>query len=148
MKTLFSPTGRHQIFSVLILASALLAGCANSDVGKGATVVGGSALGAFTAYEASDGDAAWTTGGAALGAVAALGANAYAEESERLAYRSGYEAALNQSVKQQYWIMQNQQMQKQYGDQDETETFVPIVIPEQEINGELRDERVIYLKAR
>lgn len=148
MNKLFFPTGRHQIFSILILVSALLAGCASSDVGKGATVVGGSALGAFTAYEASDGDAAWTTGGAAIGALAALGANAYAEESERIAYRNGYEAALNQSVKQQYWIMQNQQMQEPYGDQDETATFVPIVIPEQEINGELRDERVIYLKAR
>lgn len=148
MKTPFFPIRPYPTLPVLILASALLAGCASSDAGKGATVVGGSALGAYTAYEASDGNAAWTTGGAALGAVAAIGANAFAEENERIAYRSGYEAALNQSVKQQYWIMQNQQMQEQYGEQTETETFVPILIPEQEINGELRDERVIYLKAR
>jgi len=132
----------------LFFMVALLGGCANSDVGKSATVVGGSALGAYTAYEASDGDAAWTTGGAALGAMAALGANALAEENERIAYRNGYEAALNQSVKQQYWITQNRQMQEAYSSQAETEMFVPIVIPEQEINGEIRNERIIYLKAR
>lgn len=148
MKILFAPTKHRRAFPALIFAVALLSGCANSDVGKSATVVGGSALGAYTAYEASDGDPAWTTGGAALGAVAALGANAFAEENERIAYRSGYEAALNQSVKQQYWIIQNRQMQDEYPSQTEAETFVPIVIPEQEINGEIRDERIIYLKAR
>lgn len=148
MKISFTPTKHHGALSAFIFAAAFLSGCANSDVGKSATVIGGSALGAYTAYEASDGDPAWTTGGAALGAVAALGANAFAEENERIAYRSGYEAALNQSVKQQYWIIQNRQMQDTYGEQTDNETFVPIVIPEQEINGEIRDERIIYLKAR
>lgn len=127
---------------------ALVSGCASSKAGKNATVVGGSALGAVIAYEASDGDAAWTTGGAALGALTAIGANALAEENERKAYRSGYEAALNQSVKQQYWITQNRQKEDAFVYQTDTESFVPIQIPEQEINGEIRNSRIIYLKAK
>ncbi len=143
-----SSKSHRSIALLLILISGLLSGCANSDVGKSATVLGGSALGAYTAYEASDGDAAWTTGGAVIGAAAGLGANALVEENERIAYRNGYEAALNQSVKQQYWITQNRQKEDEYTEPEEPGAFVPVVLPPQEINGVIQEERVIYVKAR
>jgi hypothetical protein len=133
---------------LLLMVAGLFSGCASNEVGKSATVVGGSALGAVIANQASDGDAAWTTGGAAIGAVAALGANAMAEENERIAYRNGYEAALNQSVKQQYWIIQNRQKEDEFSEPEEPGTFVPVVLPAQEINGVIQDERVIYVKAK
>jgi len=140
---------RHRRVALFfVLSAGLFSGCASSEVGKSATVVGGSALGAVVANQASDGDAAWTTGGAALGAVTALGANALAEENERLAYRNGYEAALNQSVKQQYWIIQNRQQEDAFNEPEEPGTFVPVVLPAQEINGVIQEERVIYVKAR
>ncbi|HAV13026.1 MAG TPA: hypothetical protein DCX06_05980 [Opitutae bacterium] len=142
------PTKRYILPFCTLLISVLLSGCASSKAGKNATVIGGSALGAIIAHEASDGDAAWTTGGAALGALTAIGANALAEENERQAYRSGYEAALNQSVKQQYWITQNRQKEDAFAYETQTESFVPIQIPEQQINGEIRNSRIIYLKAK
>jgi hypothetical protein len=141
--------GKSYLRTMLLLAVVgLLSGCASNEVGKSATVVGGSALGAVIANQASDGDAAWTTGGAAMGAVAALGANAMAEENERIAYRNGYEAALNQSVKQQYWIIQNRQKEDEFSEPEEPGTFVPVVLPAQEVGGEIQEERVIYLKAK
>ncbi len=131
-----------------LLAAALLSGCASAGGGKGTAIIGGSALGAIIAHEASDGDAAWTAGGAALGALAAIGANTLAEGNKQKAYRDGYQAALNQSAKQQYWIIQNRQKEDEFMDQSESESFVPIKIPEQEIDGEIRNERIIYVKAR
>ncbi len=153
MKPIAYPQFKFPGRRILLPASTLLiavslSGCASSKAGKNATVIGGSALGAVVAHEASDGNAAWTTGGAAVGALTAMGANALAEENEQKAYREGYEAALNQSVKQQYWITQNRQKEDSYASETEPESFVPIKIPEQEIHGEIRNARIIYLKAR
>ncbi len=135
-------------FIIPLLFAVLLTGCSSSQAGKNAAVIGGSALGAAVAHEASDGNAAWTVGGAAVGALTAISANAIAEKNERRAYRNGYEAALNQATKQQYWILQNRQKEDQYSDQAATESFVPVLIPEQEINGEIQNERIIYVRAK
>ena len=142
---------RLEKFTAILLpltSAILLTGCASSQVGKNAAVIGGSALGAAIAHEASDGNAAWTVGGAAAGALTAISANAIAENNERRAYRDGYEAALNQAAKQQYWIIQNRQKEDQFNDQPESESFVPVLIPEQEINGEIQNERIIYVRAK
>jgi hypothetical protein len=144
MKT---PT-RHTLLSLPFLSAILLSGCASSQAGKNAAVIGGSALGAAIGHEASDGNVAWTVGGAAAGALTAISANAIAETNEHRAYRDGYETALNQATKQQYWIIQNRQKEDQFNDQAETESFVPVLIPEQEINGEIQNERIIYVRAK
>lgn len=134
--------------ALLILLSILGFGCANGNLGKATTTVSGGALGAAIAHEASDGDQAWTVAGAALGTFTALGANALADANESRAYRNGYEAGMNQSVKQQYWIIQNRQKEDAFADQPTGESFVPVKIPEQEINGEIRSERIIYMRAK
>lgn len=133
---------------LFLTVAVILTGCSSSQAGKNAAVIGGSALGAALAHEASDGDVAWTVGGAAVGALTAISGNAIAENNERRAYRNGYEAALNQAAKQQYWIIQNRQKEDQFNDQPESESFVPILIPEQEINGEIQNERIIYVRAQ
>ena len=138
----------HTLLSFQLLGAILLTGCSSGQTGKNAAVIGGSALGAAIGHEASDGNVAWTVGGAAAGALTAISANAIADNNERLAYRNGYEAALNQAAKQQYWIIQNRQKEDQFSDQSGTETFIPVVIPEQEINGEIQNERIIYVRAR
>ncbi len=133
---------------VLLIAGAVLSGCASGHAGRNANVIGGSALGAALGHNASDGDASWTIGGAAIGAITAAGVNATAERNERQSYRNGYEAALNQSVKQQYWIIQNRQKEDTNNQETETGTFVPVVIPEQEIDGEITSERIIYVRSQ
>ncbi|MDQ8184238.1 hypothetical protein [Pelagicoccus sp. SDUM812002] len=133
---------------VLLIAGAVLSGCASGNAGRNANIIGGSALGAALGHNASDGDASWTIGGAAIGAISAAGVNAMAESNEQQAYRNGYEAALNQSVKQQYWIIQNRQKEDTSNQGTDTGTFVPVVIPEQEIDGEITSERIIYLRTQ
>lgn len=139
---------RLAALALVILLSTFGVGCSTSNVGKASTTISGGALGAAIAYEASDGDQAWTAAGAALGTLTALGANALAETNERKAFRSGYETAMNQSVKQQYWIIQNRQKEDTFASESTKETFVPVKIPEQEINGEIRSERIIYVRAK
>ncbi len=138
---------RATILPILLIA-ALLSGCASRQTSRGLALAGGSSLGAAIAHEASSGDIAWAAGGAAIGALTAMGANAISEANERTAYREGYEAALNQSVKQQYWIIQNRQREESYGQDSESGSFVPVRIPEQEINGEIRNERIVYLRTK
>ncbi len=136
------------IVSVSLLTAAILSGCASGNAARKANVIGGSAIGAALGHNASDGDAAWTIGGAAIGALTAAGTNGMAERNERQAYRSGYEAALNQSVKQQYWIIQNRQKEDTSNQGTDRGTFVPVVIPEQEIDGEITNERIIYVRTQ
>ena len=109
-------------FALPLITCILFSGCSTSKLGQNTAILGGSALGAYVAHEASDGDAAITTAGAAAGGLAAMGLNALAEENERLAYRSGYEAAMNQNVKQQYWIIQNRQREDTAEQQESSET--------------------------
>ncbi len=134
-------------FLLVLILAGLLSGCASGG-SKNAAIIGGSALGSFVAHEASDGDAAWTAGGVALGGLTAIAGNAIAVENERVAYRGGYEAGMNQSVKQQYWIIQNRQREDAFTDQSEQGSFVPIKVPEQEINGEIKAERIVYLRSK
>lgn len=142
-------TRTKQILSLISsLAIALLSGCASGNASRNANVIAGGALGAAIANEASEGDAAWTIGGAALGAMASVAANEVSKNHEQRAYRAGYEAALNQSVKQQYWIIQNRQKEDATNQGAETGTFVPVVIPEQEIDGEITNQRIVYLRAQ
>jgi len=139
---------RIPTITILIPLIAFLTGCASSQTGKNAAIIGGSALGAAIAHEVSDGNAAWTVGGAAAGALTAISVNAIGDRNERIAYRNGYETALNQSVKQQYWVIQNRQKEDTYTETSDSESFVPVVIPEQQVNGEIQNEHIIYVRAR
>jgi phosphatidate phosphatase APP1 len=60
------------------------------------------------------------------------------------AEKRGYDRAMNQAVKQQYWIIQAQQRERQ-GDDHEVK-LVPVVVPESNINGVIRAAHVEYLR--
>lgn len=118
-------------FVILIAASFLVTGCAAtrpiSDVALGA---GGAALG----YELSDGNIAATVGGAAGGVLISEGLHFASQKQAQKAYQTGYEKGRSDAVKQQYWILINQQKDKE--DQNaENVRYYEIPVPEQTIDG-------------
>lgn len=118
-------------FLILATTSLLLTGCAAtrpvSDVAMGA---GGAAL----AHELSKGSAAITAAGAAGGVLLSEGLHSASQKQAQKAYQTGYEKGRSDAVKQQYWILVNQQ--KERADQHiETVRYYEISVPEQTVDG-------------
>ncbi len=118
-------------FVILSAASLLVTGCAAtrpmSDVALGA---GGAALG----YELSDGNIAATAAGAAGGVLISEGLHYASQKQAQKAFETGYEKGRSDAVKQQYWILVNQQ--KTQADQTaENVSYFEIPVPEQTIDG-------------
>jgi hypothetical protein len=63
------------------------------------------------------------------------------------AEQRGYDRALNQAVKQQYWIIQEQQKSRE-STNESAARLVPVVIPETKINGVLVQAHVEYLRVQ
>jgi len=120
---------RH--LAVLALASLLLAGCAAtrpiSDLAMGA---GGAAL----ANEFSHGNAVMTAAGAAGGVLVSEGLHYASQKQADKAYSAGYEKGRSDAVKQQYWILVNQQKEKAEQNQENIR-YYEIPLPEQTIDG-------------
>jgi hypothetical protein len=118
-------------FVILAATSLLLTGCAAtrpiSDVAMGA---GGAAI----AHELSDGNVAITAAGAAGGVLMSEGIHYLSQKQADKAYQTGYEKGRSDAVKQQYWILVNQQ--KTQADQDAGNVrYYEIPVPEQTIDG-------------
>ena len=118
-------------FVILAATSLLLTGCAAtrplSDVAMGA---GGAAI----AHELSDGNVAITAAGAAGGVLVSEGIHYLSQKQADKAYQTGYEKGRSDAVKQQYWILVNQQ--KTQADQDAGNVrYYEIPVPEQTIDG-------------
>jgi hypothetical protein len=129
---------------VIAMLPLVLGGC-GTGMGGMASDVGLAGAGGVVGYKVSGGK----VGGAAIGAgagylaskVAQLGYNNATKEAEQ----AGYDRAMNQAVKQQYWIIQNQQ--KSLPPDDERNPYlVPVVIPESNINGVIQNAHVEYLR--
>ena len=109
----------------------LLTGCAAtrpiSDLAMGA---GGAAL----ASEFSHGNTAITAAGAAGGVLASEGLHYASQKQAEKAYTSGYEKGRSDAVKQQYWILVNQQKEKAEQNQENVR-YYEIPVPEQSIDG-------------
>lgn len=120
---------RH--LSALAVASLLLTGCAAtrpiSDLAMGA---GGAAL----AGEFSHGNPAVTALGAAGGVLASEGLHYASRKQAEKAYTNGYEKGRSDAVKQQYWILVNQQKEKAEQNQENVR-YYEIPVPEQTIDG-------------
>ena len=67
------------------------------------------------------------------------------QQSQAEAEQRGYGRALNQAVKQQYWIIQNQQRSRETPPEAEAR-LVPVVIPETKINGVMQKAHVEFLR--
>ena len=115
----------------LVFVPFLLTGCAAtrpiSDLAMGA---GGAAL----ATEFSHGNLAITAAGAAGGVLASEGLHYASQKQADKAYTSGYEKGRSDSVKQQHWILVNQQKEKAEQNQENVR-YYEIPVPEQTIDG-------------
>ena len=115
----------------LAVVSFLLTGCAAtrpiSDLALGA---GGAALGS----EFSHGNLAITAAGAAGGVLVSEGLHYASQKQARNAYTTGYEKGRSDAVKQQYWILVNQQKEKAEQNQENVR-YYEIPVPEQTIDG-------------
>jgi ADP-ribosylglycohydrolase len=118
-------------FVALAFIPLLLTGCAAtrpiSDLAMGA---GGAAL----ASEFSHGNTAITAAGAAGGVLVSEGLHYASRKQAENAYTSGYEKGRSDAVKQQYWILVNQQKEKAEQNQENVR-YCEIPVPEQTIDG-------------
>jgi len=130
-------------FLTLLLPLALC-GC-GTGMGGAASDIGLAGAGGVLGYEVS-GD---KVGGAAIGAGAGYVASKIAQASYKHetteAEQAGYDRAMVQAVKQQYWITQNRQKTMQPADARDPR-LVPILIPESRINGVIVKSHVEYLR--
>jgi hypothetical protein len=117
---------------LLLLAIALLTGCAGTQriVTDAAAGAGGAAIG----HELSHGNAWATAGGAAAGVAVGEGVNYLNQNATQRARADGYNNGRSDAVKQQYWVMVNQQKAAE-GNPDEKISLYDIPIPEQQIDG-------------
>lgn len=130
------------LFAVGVGALALsLSGC--GSLGGSATEIGLAGAGGALGYEVSDHKVGGAAAGAAVGYVASKIARREVKRGEDEAEKRGYDRAMNQAVKQQYWIIQNQQRAQKA--QARTATMVPVVIPEATVDGVIRNESVAYV---
>jgi hypothetical protein len=116
------------IFSVFYLSLLItLTGCGTLGGSVSDLVLTGA--GGVVGYEVSG----HKTGGAAIGAASGLVLSkvAQAQVGKALteAEQRGYERAMNQAVKQQYWIIQNLQKRNQKADETDARTLA-ITLPE------------------
>lgn len=128
---------------VLLTLSLVLAGC-STGAGGVASDVGLAGAGGVLGYKLSDGNAGVAAVGAATGYVVSKVAQSEFKSAAQKAEKAGYDRAMNQAVKQQYWIMQNQQ--KAMPVDDERPRLVPVVIPETNINGVIQKAHVEYIR--
>ena len=128
---------------VLLALSLVLAGC-STGAGGVASDVGLAGAGGVLGYKLSDGNAGVAAAGAAAGYVVSKVAQSEYKSAAQKAEKAGYDRAMNQAVKQQYWIMQNQQ--KALPVDDARPRLVPVVMPETNINGVIQKAHVEYLR--
>jgi hypothetical protein len=134
---------RFPVACALGLAVAGLTGC--STAGGMASDIGLAGAGGALAYELSDGDIGVTAAGATGGYLVSKLAQSQVKKAINKAEQRGYDRAMNQAVKQQYWIIQNQQRSFETN-QSDSARFVPVQLPETTINGVILNPSVEYLR--
>ncbi|MEO6994873.1 MAG: hypothetical protein ABI273_14795 [Lacunisphaera sp.] len=132
-------------FSCGCVLGLTLGGCASNDFNKSATDAVLTGTGGVLGYKLSNGRPEATAAGAAAGYLVSKVAQAGYQKSAHEAEKAGYDRAMNQAVKQQYWIIQNQQ-KSITPDNERDSHLVPVVIPETNINGVIVKAHVEYLR--
>lgn len=129
----------------LVVSALALSGC--STVGGPAADLGLAGAGGVAGYHLSDGKVGGAAVGAAVGYVGSRIAQSEIKRGENEAERRGYDRAMNQAVKQQYWLIQNQQRSREDAAESEAR-LMPVVIPETNINGIIQKAHVEYLRVQ
>lgn len=125
-----------------VWAALALTGC--NTVGSAAADLGLAGAGGVAGYQLSDGKVGGAAAGATLGYVGSRIAQNEIQRGMTEAEKRGYDRAMNQAVKQQYWIIQARQQQRPASEADAR--LVPVVIPETTINGVIQNAHVEYLR--
>lgn len=136
---------RRRLVAALALALVVagLSGC--STAGGMASDIGLAGAGGALAYELSDGDIGVTAAGAAGGYLVSKVAQTQVKKAITKAEQQGYDRALNQAVKQQYWIIQNQQRSYETR-QESAARLVQVELPETTVNGVILNPSVEYIR--
>jgi hypothetical protein len=118
---------------LLIILPMLLAGCAGTTRVVTDTVAAG--VGAFAGDKLGKGSPLVTVAGAGAGVLLGEALN-YANDSHgKKAYAEGFNKGRSDAVKQQYWVMVNQQKAEESKAFDENISLFEIPVPEQRIDG-------------
>jgi len=130
--------------TTIVALAAVLTGC-STPVGSAAADLGLAGAGGIAGYKLSNGKLGGAAAGAAVGYVSSRIAQSQVQKALSEAEQRGYDRALNQAVKQQYWIIQNQQRSRETPLLSESR-LTPVVIPETKINGVVQNAHVEYLR--
>ena len=137
---------KRQRYSLAVLAitgATMLGASGCAGLGGNATEIGLAGAGGAIGYEVADHKIEGAAIGAAAGYVAGKVARHEVKRVEDDAEKRGYDRAMNQAVKQQYWIIQNQQRSQK--SEVRSASMVPVVIPETTVDGVIRKESVAFV---
>ena len=130
----------------LTMAALALTGCATTEIGKATTDVALAGAGGVIGYKVSNGDPLATAAGAATGYLASKVVQASEQKSLLEAEKIGYARAMNQAVKQQYWIIQERQRTSATPPARDPR-LVPVQIPETKVDGVVVQAHLEYLRS-
>jgi hypothetical protein len=131
---------RRVVILSAVTVALSCAGCAG--VGHGAAEVGMAGAGGAIGYQASDHKVGGAAAGAAVGYIAAKVAERGVQRSENDAEKRGYDRGMNQAVKQQYWIIQEQQRSVKT---EARPTMMPVTVPETNQGGVIRNASIAFV---
>lgn len=135
---MFNKSQFNRVTLGVSIVSCVLSGC--STAGRSVSDVGLAGLGGVAGYELGGRKVGGAAVGAALGYAASKIAQTEVQGEIEKAKKEGYEQAVNQAVKQQYWIIQNQQRAS------ESPRFIPVQVPAQKIDGVVTNPTIHYIK--
>jgi hypothetical protein len=92
-------------------------------------------VGAFAANKLSKGNPLITAAGGAAGVLLGETFNYANDNNAKKAYATGFDKGRSDAVKQQYWVMINQQKAAEGHEFDEPISLFDIPVPEQQIDG-------------
>lgn len=117
-------------------------GC--GTVGGAASDLGLAGVGGVAGYDLSGHRVGGAATGAAAGYVVSKVAQSEVHHAVSDAEKRGYDRALNQAVKQQYWIIQNQQRSRD-STGERSVRYVPVQLPETTVGGVIHNATVVYV---
>ncbi len=118
---------------LLIILSMFLNGCAGTTRVVTDTMAAGA--GAFAGNKLGKGDPLITAAGAGAGVLLGEALNYANDNHAKKAYAEGFNKGRSDAVKQQYWVMVNQQKAEEGKTFDENISLFEIPVPEQRIDG-------------
>lgn len=128
-------------YCLILILPLFAAGCSMVEPLTDAAAGAG---GGYIADRLSNGNPAITAAGAAGGVLLSEGGFYLANREATNAYAAGYNQGRSDAVKQQYWILVEQQQQQ--GKPTENISLYAIPVPEQTVDGVILEPTTKYLR--